>query len=475
MSYDNNNKFYLSDKDKATLISTVYNNPYIPIKIYRKQAEMILNNEKEVLYAGGGGGGKSTALLINSLQYVHDDENENHNLILRRHLKDFKKAGSILTKAISWLKRPDLKNTKYEVKYNGTDAVFTFKNGNTLSFGYLATDIDLEIYQGSEYTFIGFEEASHFSKHQYIYMRSRARKGKDNPLPIRIRLAANPGNQGNDWLRKRFIEKKDELVKDYNEIKVVESNYKDNEYINQDDYSEMLQGLDRVRRQQLESGDFFIKLSGNLFGPNDYKIITWKEYYELAYINQLIEKKVRYWDLAATEVQDGDTTIDPDFTAGLLLATDIEGKKYIENVEEFRKESKDLMDEVVRIAIDDYRNFREVVQVIELDRATGKNFGKLLHETLKKHGIKSELSDNAMKNKVDLARVVSSQIEKDPIMIAGIHDENNISEWCKEFTGKLIAYPNKKVHDDSPIAFFGAYLYEEQEKRDGIDWSILED
>ena len=58
--YDENGRFYLSSKDKATLLKCIYNNPYIPYKPFPKQAEMILANEKEVLVGGSAGGSKST-------------------------------------------------------------------------------------------------------------------------------------------------------------------------------------------------------------------------------------------------------------------------------------------------------------------------------------------------------------------------------------------------------------------------------
>ena len=65
--YDENGRFYLSSKDKATLLKCIYNNPYIPYKPFPKQAEMILANEKEVLVGGSAGGSKSTSMLMRSL------------------------------------------------------------------------------------------------------------------------------------------------------------------------------------------------------------------------------------------------------------------------------------------------------------------------------------------------------------------------------------------------------------------------
>jgi hypothetical protein len=58
-------------------------------------------------------------------------------------------------------------------------------------------------YDSSEFQFIGFDELTSFSEGQYTYLFSRLRATKDNPLPIRMRAASNPGNRGHDWVKAR--------------------------------------------------------------------------------------------------------------------------------------------------------------------------------------------------------------------------------------------------------------------------------
>src|SRR6185312_15647601 len=50
--------------------------------------------------------------------------------------------------------------------------------------------------------YIGFDELTHFTRYQYIYMLSRARSG--HGLPIRIRAATNPGGEGHEWVQERW-------------------------------------------------------------------------------------------------------------------------------------------------------------------------------------------------------------------------------------------------------------------------------
>ena len=59
-------------------------------------------------------------------------------------------------------------------------------NGNSLTFGYLSNNNDLDTYQGSEYQFIGIDELTQLERFKYIYMRSRVRKTKDNKLPTQV-------------------------------------------------------------------------------------------------------------------------------------------------------------------------------------------------------------------------------------------------------------------------------------------------
>ena len=71
--------------------------------------------------------------------------------------------------------------------------------------GYLDSHDDVYQYDSSEFQFIGFDELTSFSEWQYTYLFSRLRTTKDNPVPLRMRSASNPGNRGHDWVKERFL------------------------------------------------------------------------------------------------------------------------------------------------------------------------------------------------------------------------------------------------------------------------------
>ena len=87
-----------------------------------------------------------------------------------------------------------------------------------------------------------------------------------------------------------------------------------------------------------------------------------------------------YWDLVATEVLSNDKLKgnDPDYTAGVLLAKDINGNIYILNSYEFQLESRNSINEIINTATRD----KSDMQYIEVDGSKGKNFGLLIIDDL---------------------------------------------------------------------------------------------
>ena len=119
--------------------------------------------------------------------YVQDDDNEYHALILRCTLSDLKRKGALIHKASQWLNRKEVQNNaSIKPKWDEPEHSWTFPNGNSLTFGYLSNNNDLDTYQGSEYQFIGIDELTQLERFKYIYMRSRVRKTKDNKLPTQV-------------------------------------------------------------------------------------------------------------------------------------------------------------------------------------------------------------------------------------------------------------------------------------------------
>ncbi len=426
---------------------------------------MILAREKEVLIGGAAGGSKSTSLLMRALFYVQDDANEYHALILRRTLSDLKRKGALIHKASQWLNRKEIQNNaSIKPKWDGTEYSWTFLNGNSLTFGYLRNINDLDTYQGSEYQFIGIDELTQLERFKYIYMRSRVRKTKDNKLSTQLMASSNPGKRGNKWVRERFIEKIDTDIQDKSQIRFISSSYLDNIYLDRNDYEEYLMGLDRVTREQLMNGNWYASVKDQLFDQSDFHIISHDEYMKIP-----IVRVIRYWDLAATEVLNDDKLrgSDPDYTAGVLLAKDLNGNIYILDSYEFQLESRNLINEILNTAARD----KSDVQYIELDGSTGTNFGLLIIDELNRRGFTIG-TGNSREKKLTVKEEFQQIFRRTEYFWLGRIEQGLRKKRAMEFLEKITAYPNEAIHDDCVVAFTGAYekiTSEKQSQRVNVD------
>lgn len=268
-------------------------------------------------------------------------------------------------------------------------------------------------------------------------MCSRVRKTKDNKLPTQLICSSNLGKRGNKWVRERFIEKIDEDIQDKSEIRFISSSYLDNIYLDRKDYEEYLMGLDRVTREQLMNGNWYATIKGQLFDESDFHLISNSDFLKISII-----RIIRYWDLAATEVLNDDRLkgSDPDYTAGVLLAKDINGNIYIVDSYEFQLESRNLINEILNTAARD----KSDVQYIELDSSTGKNFGLLIIDELNRRGFTTG-TGNSRENKVDRARRVSADIQKNGICLVGKDRTGFTKKWAMEFLEKITLYSNEAI------------------------------
>jgi hypothetical protein len=236
---------------------------YVPQKPTAHQAVFLLAPQREVFYGGAAGGGKSSALLMAALQYV---DNPNYRaLLLRRTFKELEGPGGLLDRSNEWLKNTD-------AKWNSQQHTWTFPSGAVLKFGHMESEADKHNYQGQEYQFVGFDELTGFLEPMYVFLFSRLRRTRDKEdIPIRIRAAANPGNIGHEWVKKRFKTDLEEgtETKTAEEVRkqrcFIPAKVDDNPHLKAEEYDEQLAELDPVTRAQLRNGDWDIEATGNLF------------------------------------------------------------------------------------------------------------------------------------------------------------------------------------------------------------------
>ena len=161
-----------------------------------KQHAFLIRDEDEVFFGGAAGGGKSDALLLFNIMR-RTKYPGSRGLLLRRTYAELEREGSLIPRSHELLTGV--------AAWNGTNRKWTFKDGGVIEFGYCAQERDVYQYQSSQYDDIGFDELTHFTEFQYLYMMSRCRTTKPKIKPL-IRSASNPGNIGHGWVKKRFID-----------------------------------------------------------------------------------------------------------------------------------------------------------------------------------------------------------------------------------------------------------------------------
>lgn len=159
-----------------------------------KQIKFMERPEYEALYGGAAGGGKSDALLMEALRQI--DVPNYRGILFRDTTKQLEalisRSNEIYPKVASG------------TRYNINEMVWKFKSGAKIFFGYMEHEKDKLNYQGKPYDFIGFDELTHFTYSQYMYLLSRNRPAGPGTR-VYVRATANPGGVGMQWVKDRFI------------------------------------------------------------------------------------------------------------------------------------------------------------------------------------------------------------------------------------------------------------------------------
>ena len=395
---------------------------YIPHKPTPKQYAFLMLDIQEALYGGAAGGGKSDALLMGALQYASVP---NYSaLLLRRSYTDLSLPGALMDRTRQWLSTTD-------AVWRDSNKTWVFPGGGTLTFGYLERPGDEYRYQSTEFQYVGFDELTQFTETQYRYLFSRLRRLSDTNVPLRMRAASNPGGIGHEWVRERFIDAEGTV-----EGRIfISASLPDNPYLDQDAYLNSLQQLDPITRQQLLMGDWSARQPGNLFKREWFPVVS-----ELPV---MVNKSVRYWDLAATPAKLG---TDPDYTAGVRVDYGADGLYYVVDVQKMRGTPGEVEALIKQTA--DIDGGGTQIFIEQEPGASGVNtIYHYVTRVLKDYTVRGQ---RATGSKVERAGPVSSQAEVGNVRLYR-------GAWLGPFLDEVEAFP-LGGHDDQVDALSGAFM-----------------
>lgn len=408
---------------------------------------------REALFGGSAGGGKSAALLVDAVRYVGKGYGPAYKaLLLRRTYPELEK---------SLIPESRLLYRRLGGRYNGQLHVWTFPEGETVWLSHLQQESDVHAHQSAEYQFIGFDEVTSFTEAQYLYL-GYSRMRSSHGVPLRLRAGTNPGNEGHDWVFKRFgswlnpesdIKARPgqvlQFLRSGNDESVVPvgtpgamgrtfvpSKHTDNPHLD-DGYAVGLDMLDAVTRAQLKDGNWLIKPGRGLYFKRNYFTVV-DAYPADAQL-------IRYWDRAGT----GETEAakrknsDPDWTVGLLLGKS-NGIYYVIDVNRFRGTPGEVEREILNTAQADGKR---VMVGLEQDPAQAGKFEiDTYMRTLDGFNVRAF---PARVDKITRAQPASAQAEHGNFRMLQ-------AAWNKGFVEELEAFP-EGGHDDQVDALSGAH------------------
>src|SRR6187399_3473204 len=168
-------------------------------KPHRRQEEFlqIPHSIFEAFFGGAAGPGKTEALMMLPIAYGFYKHPNFKGILLRRTHTDLEKEIILRSQEYYPLTGG---------KYNEQKKRWRWPSGAVMQFGYAQYEKDIRNYDSAEYNYIAFDELTHFTEFQYMYLAFSRGRSSDPDLPVIIRSASNPGNIGHGWVRKRFIE-----------------------------------------------------------------------------------------------------------------------------------------------------------------------------------------------------------------------------------------------------------------------------
>lgn len=432
------------------------------------QTAFMCSSADIVIYGGAAGGGKTFALLLEGLR--HKDIAGFSGVVFRKNYTQITASGGL------WDAANKIYGQVQGAKPKKTPKLHWFfsPSGARIHFAHLERDEDLQGWQGSEICYIAFDELTHFSRHQFLYMLSRNR----STCGIRpyVRATCNPDSDSwvadfiSWWINQetgypiyersgvvRYMcvlndtiywgSNPHELAKEYGvnveeckSVTFIASKLTDNKVLMAKDPSYManLKALTEIDKERLLYGNWKIRpAAGMYFKTENFTFADAVPKNIVAY--------ARSWDLAATEPTP--LNPDPDATAGVLMGLLDDGRVIVLDVKRKQIKANDARNLLRNMAAIDQGKYKFVQITIPQDPGqAGKAQAQSLVSMLAGYSV--EIVSPTGSKEVR-ATPFASQVQAGNVLILK-------GEWNDMYLSELESFPESK-HDDMVDASSDAF------------------
>lgn len=432
------------------------------------QTAFMCSSADIVIYGGAAGGGKTFALLLEGLR--HKDIAGFSGVVFRKNYTQITASGGLWDAANKIYGQVQGARPKKTPKLHW----FFSPSGARIHFAHLERDEDLQGWQGSEICYLAFDELTHFSRHQFLYMLSRNR----STCGIRpyVRATCNPDSDSwvadfiSWWINQdtgypiyersgvvRYMcvlndtiywgSNPHELAKEHGvnveeckSVTFIASKLTDNKVLMAKDPSYManLKALAEIDKERLLYGNWKIRpAAGMYFKTENFTFVDAVPKNIVAY--------ARSWDLAATEPTP--LNPDPDATAGVLMGLLDDGRVIVLDVKRKQIKANDARNLLRNMAAIDQGKYKFVQITIPQDPGqAGKAQAQSLVSMLAGYSV--EIVSPTGSKEVR-ATPFASQVQAGNVLILK-------GEWNDMYLSELESFPESK-HDDMVDASSDAF------------------
>lgn len=215
-----------------------------------QQTKALSVDAHTVLYGGARGGGKTEAGLAWLIEPQYLDNPQFRALVLRRNYDDLR----------DWIDRAKFFYRFLDVQTVGNPTEFRFPSGAKFRTGHLSEDTAFQKYLGHQYHKLLIEEVT-LIPNELDYERVTSSVRSPHPeMPPRIFLTTNPGGQGHNWVKKRFVKDPNEVIiggNDRTQVFIPSTIYDNPTLVESDpDYVKQLESLPEELRKMWLLGDW---------------------------------------------------------------------------------------------------------------------------------------------------------------------------------------------------------------------------